>query len=322
MNGRIENELKIDRSIEEKLKSLPAFVSAWNLNMKASRKTAATRRDYIAKVERFLTYIDSEATSVTPDRLNEQNVTAYFVSIQTKDECGELKYTSDSYQQTIWCCLSSLFDFLVESKQIPYNYMRMIAKPKNHDLERINEHRVRLDAKDFKRILKSVDREAGESVRSRDKAILMVFMNTGMRKTALQSIMVEDINTEDHTLTVIDKGNKRHTYVLTDHVMAAIEEWMTDRKKYVAKKNDHHLFLSHRGTAMGSRTISDVVEKYAGVSPHKLRSGYCSILYNKTGDVEFVRRAVGHANAATTARYIVTSGEEKRKAAEIIGSII
>ena len=73
---------------------------------------------------------------------------------------------------------------------------------------------------------------------------------------------------------------------------------------------------------MGAKTISDVVEKYAGVSPHKLRSGFCSILYKKTGDIEFVRRAVGHANSATTARYIVTNGEEKQNAAEIMGSII
>lgn len=322
MNGRVLNETKIEAKIKELLATLPAYVADWDLYMKASRKTAATRLDYINKVKRFLSSIKEDPVMVAPVDINERNVTEYFISTQTKTENGETKTTSDSYQQTIWCCLSSFLDFMVAHRLTASNYMRAISKPKNHDLERINEHRVRLEAKDFKAIMKAVRNEPNETIRSRDTAILMLFMNTGMRKTALQSIMLEDINLQDHTLTVIDKGNKRHQYVLNEHVTEALRGWIAERPKYSVRGNDSHLFLSNRGTAMGAKTISDVVEKYAGVSPHKLRSGFCSILYKKTGDIEFVRRAVGHANSATTARYIVTNGEEKQKAAEIMGSII
>ena len=79
---------------------------------------------------------------------------------------------------------------------------------------------------------------------------------------------------------------------------------------------------------MGGKTLTEIVQKYTGralgkpLSPHKLRAGYCSILYNKTHDAEFVRRAVGHANVATTQRYIVTKGNERKKAAEIMASIL
>ncbi|MEE3416989.1 MAG: site-specific integrase, partial [Prevotella sp.] len=58
------------------------------------------------------------------------------------------------------------------------------------------------------------------------------------------------------------------------------------------------------------------------LSPHKLRSGFCSIMYSKTHDIEFVRRAVGHSNVATTQRYIVTNKDEKKKSAEIMESIL
>ena len=79
---------------------------------------------------------------------------------------------------------------------------------------------------------------------------------------------------------------------------------------------------------MSASTIKYLVYKYTeralgkALSPHKLRAGYCSILYNQTHDIEFVRRAVGHANVATTQRYIVTNGSEKKKVAEIMGSLL
>ena len=41
------------------------------------------------------------------------------------------------------------------------------------------------------------------------------------------------------------------------------------------------------------------------ISPHSLRTAFCTILYKKTGDIEFVRRAVGHSSIETTQRYIV-----------------
>ena len=58
------------------------------------------------------------------------------------------------------------------------------------------------------------------------------------------------------------------------------------------------------------------------LSPHKLRAGFCSILYSKTHDIEFVRRAVGHSNIATTTRYIVTDGSERRKASKLLRDIL
>ena len=79
---------------------------------------------------------------------------------------------------------------------------------------------------------------------------------------------------------------------------------------------------------MHVNTVANVVRKYSKIglgyeiSPHKLRSGYCSILYNKTGDIEFVRRAVGHSRVDTTQRYIVTKGSEKEKAAEIMEGLL
>ena len=86
MDGRLEREKKIEERINRKLDKLPKYVSDWNRNMKASRKTAATRNDFIAKVDKFLTSIDDNTKSISTKDITEQVVTDYMLSIQTKIE--------------------------------------------------------------------------------------------------------------------------------------------------------------------------------------------------------------------------------------------
>ena len=328
MNGRIESELKIQKKTERYLDNMPDFVTNWYMNLKASRKTAATCYDFVCKVSNFIRFINRDTMNVVPSDITEKSVTEYFLSIQTKTVDGVTEFTSDSYQGCMWTCLNNFLEYLKEHDLIDRNYIRMINRPKNKDLDRINEHRVLLTEDDFREILTRIDDEMNVCKRNRDRAIMMIFMTTGMRKTALINIMNEDVDFENATLSIIDKGSRRHTYILNDGTINAISEWLDVRYKYAKEKNDDHLFLSNRGEMMGARTVADLVEKYTKaalgkpLSPHKLRAGYCSILYNKTHDAEFVRRAVGHANVATTQRYIVTKGDERKKASEIMGSIL
>ena len=321
-NGRLINEEKIDQKTNEILSTLPEYVSRWHLNLKASRKTAATRKEYVSKIALFLKYINKVPGLVQLDEINETNVTEYFLSTQVRNGAP----TSDSYQCAVWSCLNSFFEYLKTHDLITENFMSYIKRPTNRDLDRINEKRVMLTKRDLKKIISAINDERDDIRRIRDMAVIKLFINTGMRETALISIMLDDVNLETRTLTVIDKGNKRHVYDLNDGMCECIQNWLSVRWEY-NNNNDDHLFLSERGNGLAVRTVIDLVSKYCEralgkkLSPHKLRSAFCSILYKETGDIEFVRRAVGHSNVATTQRYIVTNGSERKRAAEIMASI-
>ena len=327
MNGRDMNELKIFDSIQNKLNILPPYVNDWYLNIRASGCTASTCADFVGKISHFLRFINEDPLRVKICDINESVTTQYFLSIKAKtDKNGNQVYTSDSYQYSVWACLNNFMKYCVKRGDLDRNYMDFIRRPKNNDLERINNSRVLLSKEDFKSIQEAVETETNDIRKKRDTAILSIFMSTGMRKTALSNIMVSDIDLVNRELKVVDKGNICHIYYLSDTLCDQISQWLDVRSAY-DKHHSSYLFLSQKNGKLGTRTIADIVEKYTGkalgqkVSPHKLRSGYCSILYDETHDIEFVRRAVGHSRVDTTQRYIVTKRDERKRAADLLNDI-
>lgn len=329
MSGRFEMEQRIDEKIEAKLYTMPWYASEWHLNMKASRKTASTRLDFLNKLDHFLEYINADNVyMVKPSDFNKEILKKYFIDIQTREKNGVKVQTSDSYQISTWACLNNFFSFMENEGYIAEVYTKYIQKPANRDLDRVNANRIKLTDKDFQKIIKAVDANKYDEEKIRDKAILLVFMTTGMRRSALINIELDDLDLKKKTLTVVDKERKTHTYVINDTLAAALKDWLNDRWRYVGfEDDDKHLFLSKRGNALSRETVVKVVKKYSKkgigieLSPHKLRAGVATIIYDKTHDAEFTRRFIGHSNIATTQRYIVTNGEEREEGAEMLNRI-
>ena len=328
MNGRIEVEAKVEKSILNNLVEMPDFVTEWFYTLRASNKTMFSCRDFLTKIKNYLKTINTNTKIISKDDITLQSVVQYVISTQTKISNGEQMKTSDSYQQGIWFAMNNFLNFMHKRNYIPENYMDLIAKPKNHDLERINQHRLLLTNQDFNNILAAVKQERKPFNRSRDLAIMLLFMTTGMRKTALSEINLEDVDFSKNSLTVIDKGEKTHLYYITEDFKPILNEWLEYRTSALKGNTEKALFISQQGKRIQGNSIYNLVEKYCSqalhydVSPHKLRSGFCSIMYNETGDIEKVRRMVGHSNVSTTQRYIVTKNEEKKEAANIMHGLL
>ena len=86
------------------------------------------------------------------------------------------------------------------------------------------------------------------------------------------------------------------------------------------------MFLSSKGKRLSVDAIEDIVAKYTKIifagrtlSPHKLRSTYGSLLYQKTGDIRLTADVLDHSNINITAKYYAAQTEEnKKKAGEIL----
>ncbi|SFU56958.1 tyrosine-type recombinase/integrase [Butyrivibrio sp. INlla21] len=320
MQGRLENELKIFNTIENKLKGYPDFVFEWYEILKASGCTAATCRDYVNKIGLLLKSIDTDIKNIRIADLNQANVTVFYSGIRVKkDNKGNEQPTTNSYQRAFYMCLNNFFSYLRKSGKCDQNYMDLIGPPKAKD---DNVQRVKITADDFNKILQYQESKT-PFLWFRDNAILMILMTTGIRRSALSSINISDIDFDTNALVVIDKGDKIHKYCLPEKTMNSLNKWLRVRNSHIKDDTDA-LFISLYGNRITSMDIYSAVKKHTydalGVelSPHKLRAGFCSIMYEQTGDIEKVRRIVGHKQVSTTQKYVVTDNKEKEEAADIM----
>lgn len=321
----LEHDIKIKAANDKKLESMPDFVKEYYGHLKANHCTEATCRDYLSKVYKFLSFIDPRVDTLKANAITAKIVDAYMVSLETlTDKQGNVRYTSDSYKQTVWICLNGFLEFLAANGYIKKNYVADIAKPRINDEDRVDKKRVMLTVDDFRSILKEVDKNRDVVARKRDKAMLSLMMCTGARESAVSEINIENIDFDNNQISGIAKDRKTMTYVFNDSTAKAIKEWLAVRDEYAKTVTTESLFISNRGERIAVNSIAKMVRKYTGkalgkpLSPHKLRAGYCTILYEKTGDIEFVRRSVGHASSKTTQRYCVSKGTEREEAANMI----
>lgn len=337
MNGRLERDIKINGKITEKLQNAPSYLNEWYLHLSASGLSEASCLDYINKINRFLQFIQKENGDSDIHNITQNNINKYMAIMRKKDVNGEIKYTSDSYKQCIWSCLNNFFEFAVASKYISVNYVKNVKRSKNNDLERINKNRIRLKEDDYAGIIANIKNGVGtkkaksfqKRTINRDIAIVLLLMTTGMRKSALLQINVEDLDINSAKLLVTDKGDKKITYWLGSETVYYISKWLIDRRLMLDGLDQDALFISCEKNRLSNSALDKLVDKYCKdvigrhVSPHKFRSGFCSNVYERSGgNIEITRRAAGHANVSTTQRYIVMSNNEMETASNIMNSIV
>ena len=227
---------------------------------------------------------------------------------------------TSSYQISVYSGLKKFAKYLVASRRTDYNPMDHIERPKFKEKEETIAKREKgyLEKKEIKKYISTVKSGVGsdrakakqEPWRERDLLIVLLFLNTGMRCSALFKLDVDSIDLENKILTVTDKGDKIKQSVLSDELIDHVKEWLKNREVLLDDKNENALFISNERKRMCQKSISRVVSKYAAnikgknISPHKLRATYGTQLLEETGNIYFVQQCMGHSNPSTTELYI------------------
>lgn len=208
--------------------------------------------------------------------------------------------------------IKSFFNYLqTKAKVIKDNPARELESPK---IGKRNPVYLTLDQS--KSLLNNID---GRN-RERDYAIIVLFLNCGMRLSELVSIDIAKIKGD--TLTVTGKGNKERTVYLNTAAINALNQYIAVRPKEGLIDKDA-LFLSERKRRIDKSTVEKLVKKYvknAGLygekyTPHKLRHTAATLMY-KYGNVDIraLQQILGHESVATTQIYTHIDDERLREA--------
>lgn len=169
-----------------------------------------------------------------------------------------------------------------------------------------------LKEKDIERILRpeNVEINKVEKSRDRNRLIVRVLIATGLRVAELANLRVEDIDLENGEILVLSgKGGKTRT-VLVD------AQTLSDLKKFCQKRDPKGLLIG-----LKVRQIENIVKRYAiaagvkwaeYVSPHRLRDTFAVHWIRGQGDLESLRRLLGHSSLSSTQKYLVFDFDEVR----------
>lgn len=289
-----------------------------------------TKYNYLNHVSAFMDYTQKE-----PENLNFDDFNNYMSIIAYKEDGSK---TSSSYQINIYSSLKKFCEYLYVSKRLLENYMLYIKRPKAKESQETITKREKgyLNEKELKRYIRSVEigaiaphRVQSEEWDIRDRAIILTFLYTGIRNSALRMIDLEDLNLKEKTLIVTDKGEKVRKYDMPDNLCEAINEWIICRESIMEGHDSKALFISRRKSRLNSGTVLHIVKRYAdnviddkNITPHKLRATYGTQLYNKTGDIYFVQECMGHSSPQVTELYIRDKKENTKRAGDIMDGLL
>lgn len=155
----------------------------------------------------------------------------------------------------------------------------------------------------------------------RDYAILMLFLNCGIRRSELIGLNISDVY-EDR-IRVVGKGNKERFVYFGTPCRKAIDTYLAERNKKVLSDN-RALFGSRDGNRISVTAVHRLVKKHmlaAGLdstqfSAHKLRHTAATMMLSGGVDVKTVQEVLGHENLNTTQIYTHIENTELKIASQ------
>lgn len=327
MSGRNEISQEYINMINKSLDGKPEYLRSYISFM--SNSSVRTQYTYLKAVIQFMDWNGKEVEDLKFD-----DFTNYLSKIIYRDDGSK---TTASYQIGVYAALKKFNTYLWAAKRLPDNYMLYINRPKAKDSQGTIAKRANgyLTEKEIKQYLDYIDKRwlymshtLGDEWVARDRAMLLTFLCTGIRVTALRSIDVDDIDLSKHILTVTEKGDKVRQFDIPIKLCDAIKKWLEYRKVIMKDNDSKALFVSRKRNRMSFEAIKNVTTKYAEcipnkrITPHKLRATFGTQLYNKTGDIYFVQGVMGHSNPQTTEVYIRDKKEDTKRSSDIMAKLI
>lgn len=264
-----------------------------------AEKSENTIKNYSKDIEIFAEWFDKDLLTATKQDIEK------FKSFMLHQ-----KRWSSSTRSRRMVSLRRFYQYLYDERMIEKDPTERVIVPKT-----TKRQPVYLTENEAKALVKATETQE-EPLKSRDKAMLLLFLTTGLRLSELTNIKLQDINKD--ILRVIGKGDKERFVSLNPDTILAIKNYLQ-----VRKGNSDNLFLTVDGRAMTNQAVQYTVKKYiklAGLdetkySVHKLRHTAATIMHQHGTDIRTIQKVLGHEEISTTEIYTHIDNKQLKQAA-------
>ena len=144
----------------------------------------------------------------------------------------------------------------------------------------------------------------------RDLLIMDILYSTGLRRSELINLQIEDVDFANNQLKVLGKGNKERLVPFGLNLRKSLQYYMGLRQKNFPESTQRALFLTNKGKPLYPKLVYNLVKKYLSIvttveqrSPHVLRHSFATHLSNNGADLNAVKELLGHSNLSATQIY-------------------
>ena len=289
-----------------------------------SPRTVRIYKDVIRKYATLVFGTDDVSDSQLLESLNPSEIRSYEVRLMDEEKM---------VPKTVRLHLSALSGFcryLVKEGHLQSNPVRLVPKPK---VEKRLPHFYRKEAMDeyFSRtaihasedtlemFLQTSTLKTGKDLYEKrlSRLIISLLYSTGLRRSELMSLKVEDIDFGRKVAKVHGKGNKMREIPLIVSLCEEILLYLRAVETLTGEERSlkSPLMVTYAGKplypAYVDRTVKRELGDVKGItgrkSPHVLRHSLATELMNEEADLNSIKEMLGHSSLATTQVYTHSS---------------
>ena len=270
---------------------------------KSKRLSPNTITYYDCRLLALERYLATESIDETPLTLTVQTIRAFLTN--------QADISSPTTAQHSYCALRAFYGYLQQDGFVDDNPLLKIDKPKRRQkiIETFSEDQL-------SKVIATCDCKTFTG--SRDRAMLLFMLDSGVRVSELCNLDIADISWPDRTGMVVGKGDVERTVCFGLTTGQALQQYVARRGKL-----DHdRLFVSVTGEPLDRYRVREIVIDRCGkaevtgvrCSPHTMRHT-AAVSFLRNGASAFdVQKLLGHSTLDMTKRYVSLLDSDLRNA--------